>query len=441
MHFSGKTARDAQAWLEAKSIENVRVEWPDINGLSRGKVVPAIRFAELAVKGIQFTAVATAFDADTVPALGSGWGEENGFSNIVAKPDLQSLCVRHPGTAVAQVQTDFFDFAGQALNLSPRAALKNVLARLKARDLTARVAPEVELYLLTENGVPLGTGMPCYGLQNVAEQDVLLSAMIETLKNYWSVEGWHHEHGPGQFEFNVAHEEALSAADRLHFGRQALADTARRHGAVATFMAKPFSDRNGSACQLNVSLQTSDGKNAFHDAAAPDRLSSLCHAFIAGILERFDELALVFLPYGNSYKRIVPGYFAPVKKAWGLDNRTAAVRAINESEAATRIEFRVGGADIGAHFAIAALLAAGLDGIERNLPLAPVAVGNLEHQQCPSVASTWSEALSLFARSDWPATAFGRDIHRIFTKVKEAELQRYSRAVTDIDRNLYLRTI
>jgi glutamine synthetase len=206
-------------------------------------------------------------------------------------------------------------------------------------------------------------------------------------------------------------------------------------------MAKPYNDLNGSACQLNLSLQDDSGANLFaaNDGSNGDscRPSELCLHFVAGVLDHLDELAAVFLPNGNSYRRVVPGRFAPVTRAWGMDNRTAAVRVIAQRPETTRVELRVPGADICAHLALPAFVAAGLDGIDRKLDPGPAAEGNLDAGDLPRVVTDWAAALQLFADSPWVSKVFGPELRGTFLAVKQQEFARFRNWVSDFDTREY----
>lgn len=425
-----------ERWLQAGNCREVRVEWPDINGNARGRLVPASAFTE-GFAGVGLSAVALSFDLWTNPAPGSGIGGEIGFANVVARPDLASLRhLRHePG--VAQCLTDIVWPDGRGVPAAPRAFAKSVEARLAARGWQARVAPEIEFYVTAADGTPLVEGYPCYGMENRFRLRREIAAVVDAATAFAECEGWQHEHGPGQIEINVRPQPLLAAADALYGIRSSVREAAAGAGFAATFMAKPFNEKNGSSCQVNISLVDEAGRNLFHDAAAPDKLSGLARGFIAGILDSFDDLAALYLPHGNSYKRVVPGFFAPVTRAWGIDNRTAAVRVINDSPASTRIEFRVCGADIAPHLVLPALVAAGLDGIERGLDAGLPARGNLDESELPRVVDDWRAALDRFEASPRAAGLLGTDLRDLYSRVKRAEYRRQQRYVGDFDRDFY----
>jgi glutamine synthetase len=329
---------------------------------------------------------------------------------------------------------------------SRRGRRSNVTARspgireenIARQGLVCQAAPELEAYLLGPEGQLLEVGMPCYGIETLGRFAEPLRRVIDATAGFATIEAWHHEHGPGQFEINIAPQRLLEAADALFLLRTATREAAALAGSKLSWMAKPFSGLNGSACQINLSLWSVDGDtNLLADAADPLRLSVLARQFIAGLLEHLDELAAILLPNANSYRRVVPGHFAPLAKAWGVDNRTAALRVVVDTPRATRVEIRVGGADICAHLALPALVAAGLDGIRRSLDPGAPASGDLDIQDGGKLIDDWRTALECFERSPWAAAALSPELHRLCGQVKHQEYERWRRHVSDFERSEY----
>jgi glutamine synthetase len=431
--FDGTDAQQAEAWLKTEGVHSVRLEWPDMNGQARGRVVPADGFAAVCRGGVQFSSVALAFDLWTVPAPVPGLGGDVGYANVVALPDLATLRVLSHEPGVGHALVDVRGIDGAAVGAAPRALARRVAERLAAGGLTAQVAPEIEFYVTAADGQPLVAGEPCYGMFNRFQLRREIELLRAAAAPFVECEAWQHEHGPGQLEFNVPPLPLVAATDALYGVRTVLREAAAAAGFAATFMAKPFNGRNGSACQINVSLADAKGRNLFADAGDPLRISPLCRRFVAGVLEHLDALAAFVLPHGNSYRRIVPGHFAPVSKAWGIDNRTAALRVVNHTPAATRIEFRVAGADIAPHLALPALVAAGLDGIERELDPGPPAEGDLDRSTLPRIGGEWAQALRDLGASTWARDALGGPLVDTFLAIKRQELQREGRHVSDYD--------
>jgi glutamine synthetase len=360
---------------------------------------------------------------------------------VRALPDIATLRAWPVDREIAWCLCNVESPDGESMDVSPRSFTARIGKQLAALGLHARIAPELEFYIASDKGVPLEWGSPCYGTESLEQYNAALQSALTAVSAFWPLEAWHHEHGPGQFEINVGHAPYLEAIDALHGVRIAVREAVAKHGLRASFLAKPYNDLNGSACQLNLSLQDKAGTNLFANSDSPGALSALCRHFIGGVLAHLDEIAAIFLPNGNSYRRVVPGHFAPIAKAWGLDNRTAAVRAVAQSPQSTRVELRVPGADICAHLAVPALVAAGLDGIARKLDPGPAAEGDLDRRDCPRVVNDWAAALSLFEQSDWVMSVFGRDLAGAFLSVKRQELNRFRSWVSDFDSREYGRYI
>jgi len=431
------TIDSARAWLAEHGIAWVRLEWPDLNGFARGRVVPISAFIEKdATPPIFFCDACLSFDLNSVPVAANASSAGREFGNVQAVPDLDTLRLWPAQPRTAWCLCDVLLPSGEPAATAPRGFTRRIGAELARLGLACRVSPELEFYLTTADGQPLERGSPCYGLEASGGFEGAMERILAAVAIFWTVEGWHHEHGPGQFEINVRHAPLQEAADALYATRVAIRAAAMQSGLRATFLSKPFNGLNGSSCQLNFSLQDPQGTALFSDPKGPHGLSDTCRHFVGGILEHLDALAAVLLPNANSFRRIVPGHFAPIAKAWGVDNRSAALRVVGTSPASTRVEVRVPGADIASHLAIPALVAAGLHGVRtRRSPVAP-ARGNLE-AAADRIIDDWGRALEAFGRSTWIAETLGTELAAQFLAVKRHEYGRFRAHVSDFDRQEY----
>ena len=232
---------------------------------------------------------------------------------------------------------DVLDHHGELLPQAPRTVLRRAIERIAALGYSIRMGFEIEMYLLGPDGQPASTGVHCYSLQKANDLDPAVSAILLGLGDFVHLEGGNVEYGPGQFEVNLANDEALAAADgaiRLKYG---VREAARREGIKATFMAKPFNKLSGSSMHLHVSLWK-DGEPAF--APADGAENPLMRSALGGLIRHLPGIALYGSPTVNSYKRFELDSFAPVNVSWGGDNRTVSIRSLVESPSATRIELR-----------------------------------------------------------------------------------------------------
>ena len=253
------------------------------------------------------------------------------------------------------------------------------------------------------------------------------------------IEGFHTETGPGVYEAAIAVDEALAAADKAALFKTAVKEIAGRHGLIPTFMAKWNADLPGSSGHLHQSLWDAEKHhNLFSDGVGG--MSGMMQHYIAGLLANLPELAAVFCPTINSYKRTVPGAWAPVNATWGVDNRTTAIRAIPGGAKSTRVELRLTGADINPYLAIAASIAAGLDGVERELPL-PAATVNAYAGDAPALPRTLAEATGRFRESQVARRWLGADFVEHYAGTREWESRQFDKAVTDWELARYFESI
>jgi glutamine synthetase len=255
------------------------------------------------------------------------------------------------------------------------------------------------------------------------------------------IEGFHTETGPGVYETAIHYSDAFTAADHAALFKTVVKILAQKHGLVATFMAKWNRSLPGCSGHIHQSLADAPGgKNLFHAPGAENEISDLMRQFMAGQLALMREFAVMFLPTVNSYKRTVPGTWAPTNVTWGIDNRTTALRAISTGSKATRVEHRLPGADSNPYLALAASLASGLYGIDKKLALdAPTA--NAYASQAPPLPRTLEEAAALFRSSEAAHELFGADFVDHYAATREWEVREFQRAVTDWELARYFEII
>jgi glutamine synthetase len=428
------------------AIDTVVVAMVDMQARLIGKRFQAGYFVDSAYKETHACDYLLANDINMEPVPGyaaASW--EKGYGDFVLKPDLTTLR-RIPwleGTAL--VLADVLDHHDHDLTHSPRAILKKQVARLSRQKMRAFLASELEFYLFDEsydtaagkNYSGLNTAGPYiedyHIFQTTKEEGVMRAIRNGLQKAGIPVENSKGEWGPGQEEINVRYADALEMADNHVILKNAVKEIAWAQGKAVTFMAKWNYGLAGSSSHIHASLWDGAGKRPlFYDAKGEYGMSALMRSFVAGQLKYIGELTYFLAPYINSYKRFQVGTFAPTKTVWSRDNRTAGLRLCGENSKAIRIECRVGGADLNPYLAFAALIAAGIAGIEEKLKLPPAHSGDAYHGvNLPEVPKTLREASDLLTGSKMLRAAFGDAVVDHYVRTARWEQFEYDRRVTD----------
>ncbi len=354
------------AELAARSIDVVRVTYPDLMGSDRGRDVLVGELPAVSAHGLAFCRAVyhTGPLGEVVTVAG---GLDAGLPDITVRPDLDTLkpLPWEPGVAWCLAATTD-PRTGEPCAESPRELLRATTARLAEVGLTAVVGPELEYYLCDPDpSAPSGWAPYAAAPGNVyvagrrGDPDGHLLRTLRQLRalGIGATMG-NHEFSGGQFEINLTHSEALDAADRAYLFKAAIKELARTEGRLATFMAKPFNEEGGSGFHLHMSALDAGGRNVFAAPEAEDGLSATARHAIGGVLRHAPALAALLNPTINSYKRFGPDTLAPWLIDWGLDNRSAMLRIPPERGAATRVELRLGDASANPYLAVAGLVAA-----------------------------------------------------------------------------------
>jgi glutamine synthetase len=247
------------------------------------------------------------------------------------------------------------------------------------------------------------------------------------------------ENGPGQYEINLKHvSDAMKAADHAVMLKRVVKGIAHKHGLDATFMAKPYGDRAGSGMHVHFSLLDGRGRNVF--ASDDGRGSDVMRHAVGGLVSTMGESMAIFAPHANSYRRLTHSEHAPLYASWGYDNRNAAVRLINTSQHATRIEHRVSGADANPYLAIATLLAGAHHGIANQIE--PGAqMQDDDDEEFERLSCNWDDGIEQFAESEFIAQYLGKDYQHLYAACKSQELSEFRLRVTDVEYDAYLRNV
>ncbi|HNJ66719.1 MAG TPA: glutamine synthetase family protein, partial [Turneriella sp.] len=373
--------------LEHANVKKVKVAVADIDGVLRGKYLHFDKFAAAADSGFGFCNVVLGWDSADVcydNVKYTGW--HSGYPDQLVQLDPATERNVPWDNNVPFFLGHFVKSDLSPLDICPRQTLRRVIERAEAMGFTAKNGMEFEWFnfretaqSLDEKGYirpePITPGMFGYSLIRAGQERDYFNALMDELTAFGvPIEGLHTETGPGVYEAAILYSGALESADRATLFKAGAKDIAARFGIMPSFMAKWNASLPGCSGHMHQSLWNANGENAFYDAAEAHRMSSTFKSYLAGQLKLLPELLPFFAPTVNSYKRLVDGYWAPVKPTWGIDNRTVSHRVIPGSEKSTRLEVRVSGSDVNPYLSVAASLAAGLYGIENKLKLedAPV---------------------------------------------------------------------
>lgn len=442
--------------LAQHSITKIKVGGFDIDGVLRGKYISREKFASAIENGLGFCDVIFGWDSsdalyDNVKV--TGW--HTGYPDAVAKIDLSTFRIIpwEPGTAFFIL--DFCDAQGGPLAVSPRQVLKRVIERAAAMGFHPTVSTEYEYFFFKEdshtvrekcyhNLKPLSPGNFGYSVLRTGEFSDLAHTIIDAMRAFdVELEGFHTETGPGVYETAIKYDDALKAADKSALFKTSIKQIGARHGLMATFMAKWNASLPGCSGHIHASLWDKDHtSNLFSDPASADKTSPLMRHFIAGQLELMPEFTALVCPTINSYKRLIPGVWAPTNATWGVDNRTVGLRAVlGPSPKSVRVEYRLAGADINPYVAIAACLASGLHGIEQKLKLPPACSANAYESDARSLPRSLAEATELLTKSRAAREWLGEEFTDHYVRTREWEVRQFERAVTDWELDRYFEII
>ncbi len=426
--------------ISEHGIHTVEVAVADTYGHLRGKRVPADRFLRsVAAGGVHIADAIFVFDlhCDIVDSPFINMG--TGFLDCHLHPDLSTFRVLPHRPGYGLVFADAFDSSGAPHPLAPRTVLARQVERLAALGHQAVVATELECYICTDDWQPIQSHVQYSSLTDApALEDLVVEMRHGLLGAGIPLESSNPEYGPGQLEINFGPADPLRTADNTALFKSIIKEIANRRGLRATFMPKPWADQSGSGMHIHTSLSDPGaGGNSFSQAEGHP--CELMAAWVGGLLANAPAMSLVMIPTPNGYKRVRPYTFAPTHVHWGDDNRTVLARLTMGAGAANRVEFRSAGADANPYLAIAAVLAAGCDGLEQSHPLPPKAEGDQytdpgEHAPLPLTIEAALEAY----RGSPLAAALGADFSENFVGIAETEAARYADAVSDWERQRYL---
>lgn len=441
--------------LRKSGAAKVKVAVSDIDGILRGKLLHIDKFMGAVEGGFGFCDVVFGWDVHDVTydnTSVTGW--QHGFPDALARVDLDTARTVPWDDDVPFFLGDFVNADGSPFPVCPRQTLKRVLARAEKLGFQAMCGMEFEWFNFRETphtwaekkGLPpepITPGMFGYSILRMSDNPGFFNALMDEMLAFnVPIEGLHTETGPGVYEAAISFSTALEQADRSILFKTGAREIGKRFGIMPSFMAKWSPLYPGCSGHIHQSL--SDGKaNLFYDADAPRRMSALFESYLAGQLACMMEFGPMLWPTVNSYKRLVDGFWAPVKPTWGMDNRTASFRVLAGSPKATRLETRCPGSDVNPYLAMAAVLAAGLYGVEKGLKLTtpPITGTNVGGENVPRAPRTLIETTRIFRESQIARDWLGDTFVDHYAATREWEWRQWQDAVTDWELRRYFEII
>ena len=434
--------------IESQNVDFLRLQFTDILGVVKNVSIPASQAEKAFTEGIYF-------DGSSI----------EGFvriqeSDMRLEPDPATFAIlpwrRRDDGAAARLICDVIETSsGEPFDGDPRGVLKRAIARAADMGYAVNAAPEPEFFLFEEDedGAATTITHDAGGYFDLAPKDLASDVRRDIIYGLeamgFEVEASHHEVAEGQHEIDFKYDDALTTADNVATFRSVVRAIASEHGLHATFMPKPIARINGSGMHTHISLFTEDGENAFHDEDDEFNLSEAARQFLAGVLEHAPAITAIANPTVNSYKRLVPGYEAPVYVAWSDRNRSALIRKpAARVPSASRVELRSPDPSCNPYLAFAAIINAGLDGIERGLEAPDPVRENIydfddakrEEYGIDTLPGSLGAAIDALEADDVIKDALGEHVTGKFVEAKRAEFAEYGLDVSQWELDHYLET-
>ncbi|PSB27010.1 glutamine synthetase family protein [Stenomitos frigidus] len=424
------------------TVEFVRFEQPDTHGISRFKTVPARHFESFTQKGLNFPLPTLGLDVQGATAPNTGVLEEICFGDAYLLPDLETFQILPWADKTARVIGQPYYLDGTPVPTSSRQIVKALLAELEQLGYRLLTGFEYEFYLVDEVTRQASfPGIQLFGRLPRQDEGVIYEILRSLPAVGVDIITADLEYGPGQIEINFAPAWGLDSADQAFTFKNAVKEIAHRHGKIASFMTKPWIDQSASGCHFNQSLW--QGKNsAFFDRDDPDGLSAVARHYLAGQLAHAPALTALIAPTINCWKRFQPNAFAPTNITWGIDNRTTAIRVKALKDERTHIENRLGTGSNNPYIVMAAMLAAGLDGIKRKLePPAPIQIVADSLSEPPPLPTRLETALDALEQDVVIREALGEPFIHLFVGLKRFEIEKAKAAIANYDNPEFLNQV
>ncbi|MFT5710081.1 MAG: glutamine synthetase [Halioglobus sp.] len=440
--------------VEQRDISHIKVGVFDIDGIMRGKYMSRDKFLEALDKGFGFCDVVLGWDSndqllDNVKF--TGWHTGYGDAPVKLLPGTTRELPMERNTLLVMGE-----FADNAAAVCPRATLARVLRRAAEMGFIINSGFEFEFFVFDEtpksvreknyqNLQPMTPGNFGYSILRTSVHADFYQGLLQLCEDMdIPVEGLHEETGPGVMEAALCYGGAMAAADRASLFKTFCKIYAQHHGRMATFMARWSPDWPGQSGHIHISMQNQKGHCVFHQGDNEANMSQTMQAFVAGQQMFMPELLAMVAPTVNSYSRLVPGFWAPTDASWGIENRTCALRVIPGSPNSQRVEYRIAAADANPYLALAAAVASGLAGVEKNLQPSKPVIGNAYEEHFPeslALPTTLWDAAQKFRQSKIAVDWFGADFVEHFSATREWEEREFRRHITDWEMQRYFEII
>lgn len=440
-HYSKE---DIIKFVEENDVEFIRLQFTDLFGILKNVAIPKSQLKKALDNQMMF-------DGSSID--GFARIEE---SDMCLRPDLDSFVIfpwRPQTGKVARLICDVYKTDGTPFEGDPRHILKKAMAEAEKMGYTFNVGPECEFFLFNvdENGAPTTNSNDQAAYFDLGPNDLGENArrdMVLTLEDMgFVIEASHHECAPAQHEIDFKYGEAVKTADSIMTFKLAVKTIAQRHGLHATFMPKPKANMAGSGMHINMSLEK-EGKNVFADENGKNGLSEEAYHFIAGLMKHINGIVAITNPLVNSYKRLIPGYEAPVYIAWSAKNRSPLIRIPAARGKGTRVELRNPDPTANPYLALAVCLIAGLDGIKNKLEVCDSVDANIyamtkkerRERGIDSLPETLIDAVKHLEKDELIMEFLGEETAEKYIEAKKAEWKSYKVAVSEWEVNQYLST-
>jgi glutamine synthetase len=449
-----KTVADAKAIVEQRNLSHVKVGVADIDGILRGKYISRAKFISALESGFGFCDVVLGWDCqdqlyDNVKY--TGW--HTGY------PDAPVRILPESCRVLPLENNELFflgEFAPPSDSVCPRTLLRRVLERAGTMGFSAYSGFEYEVFFFKEtpesaraknyrNLTPMAPGWFGYSVIRNSAGAAFYRNMLEFCDAMdFGIEGLHEETGAGVIEAAITFDHALGAADKSILFKTFVKVLAQHHGMMATFMAKWSRDWPGQSGHIHLSLKDKNGTPVFYDESKPYNMSDTMRYFVGGQQKLMPELLAMVAPTVNSYTRLIPGFWAPTDSAWGVENRTTALRVIPGSAKSQRVEYRVAAADANPYVILSAALASGLYGIEHKIEPDPIVEGNAYDKKFPervALPRTLWDAAQRLKKSKMAREWFGDAFVDHFAATREWEEREFRKHITDWELSRYFEII